>query len=72
MAQAAMTAGTDAKATVRAELDGVKADARTSLTATEAKQVCDAYGIPLPEEAVATSPQEAAALARGIGFPVVM
>jgi acyl-CoA synthetase (NDP forming) len=72
MAQAAASAGKDDRETVRAVLDGVKADGRTSLTATEAKQVCDAYGIPLPEEGVATSPHEAAALAREIGYPVVM
>ncbi len=60
------------KAAVRAVLDTVKADGRTSLTAPEAKQVCDAYGIPLPQEGLATSADQAAQLADGIGYPVVM
>ena len=57
---------------VRKILDAVKADKRTSLTAPEGKLVCDAYGIPVPKEGVATSAAEAAKLATGMGFPVVM
>jgi acetyl coenzyme A synthetase (ADP forming)-like protein len=53
-------------------LDRVKADSRTSLTAPECKQVCDAYDIPLPKEGLATSAAEAAKIAAGIGYPVVM
>jgi acyl-CoA synthetase (NDP forming) len=64
-------AGPD-KAAVRKVLDGVKADGRTSLTAPEGKLVCDAYGIPVPQEGVAGSAAEAAKLAGGMGFPVVM
>ncbi|MDH3239036.1 MAG: acetate--CoA ligase family protein [Alphaproteobacteria bacterium] len=60
------------KAAVRSVLDKVKAAGRTSLTAPEAKAVCDAYGIPLPAEGIATSAPEAAEIAGGIGFPVVM
>jgi acyl-CoA synthetase (NDP forming) len=60
------------QATVRSVLDQVKAAGRTALTAPEAKQVCDAYGIPLPREAMATSADEAAQRAAEIGFPVVM
>ncbi len=60
------------KAAVRKVLDTVKADGRTSLTAPEAKIVCDAYGIPLPQEGLALSAEEAARLASTIGFPVVM
>jgi acetyl coenzyme A synthetase (ADP forming)-like protein len=58
--------------TVRAVLDQVKADGRTALTAPEAKQVCDAFNIPLPNEGLATSTAEAARVADGIGYPVVM
>jgi acetyl coenzyme A synthetase (ADP forming)-like protein len=61
-----------AKDAVRKILDAVKADNRTSLTAPEGKLVCDAYGIPVPKEAVATSAAEAAKIATDIGFPVVM
>jgi acetyl coenzyme A synthetase (ADP forming)-like protein len=62
----------DRQAAVRGVLDRVKADGRTSLTAPECKEVCDAYGIPLPQEGLATSADEAASIAAGIGYPVVM
>ncbi|MDH3418470.1 MAG: acetate--CoA ligase family protein [Gammaproteobacteria bacterium] len=62
----------DRQATVRAVLDRVKAEGRTSLTAPECKEVCDAYGIPLPKEGLASSAAEAASIAAGIGYPVVM
>jgi acetyl coenzyme A synthetase (ADP forming)-like protein len=65
-------AATSAKAEVRKILDAVKADKRTSLTAPEGKLVCDAYGIPVPKEGVAKSAAEAAKMAGGMGFPVVM
>ena len=48
---------------VRAVLDQVKADGRTALTAPECKTVCDAYGIPLPQEGLADSPAAAVAIA---------
>jgi acetyl coenzyme A synthetase (ADP forming)-like protein len=60
------------KAKVRQLLDAVRASGRTSLTAPEGKQVCDAYGIAVPGEGVATSAAEAGKLAAGMGFPVVM
>ncbi len=60
------------KDAVRKILDRVKAEKRTSLTAPEGKQVCDAYGIPVPREAVATSAADAAKIASDMGFPVVM
>jgi acyl-CoA synthetase (NDP forming) len=60
------------KTAVRAILDKVKAEGRTSLTAPEGKLACDAYGIAVPKEGVATSAAEAAKMAAGIGFPVVL
>jgi acetyl coenzyme A synthetase (ADP forming)-like protein len=60
------------KDAVRKVLDAVKANKRTSLTAPEGKLVCDAYGIPVPGEGVASSAADAAKLAEGMGFPVVM
>ena len=42
------------------------------LGAAEARQLLDAFGVPLVDEAVATSAAEAARLASGFGFPVVM
>ncbi len=62
----------DAKATVREVLDAVRADGRDALSAPEAKRVADAYGIPVPQEGLATSAQEAVSLAEGMGFPVVL
>jgi len=60
------------KTEVRRILDKVKAEGRTSLTAPEGKLVCDAYGIRVPKEGVATSAVDAAKLATGMGFPVVL
>ena len=57
---------------VRAVLDQVRADGRSALTAREGKRVCEAYRIPMPEEGLATSVDEAASLAERIGFPVVL
>ncbi len=60
------------KAAVRSVLDRVRSENRSSLTAPEAKTVCDAYGIPVPKEGLATSADAAVKLAEGMGFPVVM
>ena len=57
---------------IRAILDQARAEGRTSLTAPEGKILCDAYGIPVPKEAVATSAEDAAKAASGMGYPVVM
>ena len=62
----------DAKSTVREVLDAVRADGRDALSAPEAKRVADAYGIPVPQEGLATSAEEAVSLAEGMGFPVVL
>src|SRR6516165_2937585 len=60
------------KNAVRQLLDSARTAGRTSLTAPEARAICDAYGITVPKEGVATSAAEAAKLAASIGFPVVM
>jgi len=60
------------KNAVKAILDKVKAEGRTSLTAPEGKLVCDAYAITVPREAVATSAADTAKLAAEMGFPVVL
>ena len=59
------------QAAVREVLDAVRADGRDALSAPEAKKVCDAYGIPVPGEGLATSAEEAVSLAEEIGYPVV-
>ena len=60
------------QARVQAVFEGVKAAGRTVLTAPEAREVCEAYGLPVPKEGLARSIEEAARLAREIGFPVAM
>ena len=60
------------KTVVQKVLDTVRAEKRSSLTAPEGKKVCDAYGIPVPKEGLATSSKEAAKLAKKVGFPVVL
>ena len=60
------------QAAVGEVLDAVRSDGRTALSAPEAKRVCDAYGIPVPGEGLATSADEAVALAEEIGLPVVL
>src|SRR5688500_3034671 len=57
---------------VRSVLDTVKAEGRTALTAPEGKRVCEAYGIAVRREGVATSAADAAAFATAMGFPVVL
>src|ERR1700723_2564076 len=60
------------KNAVRKILDQAKAAKREALTAPEARGVCEAYGITIPKEGLAKTAEEAAKLAAGIGFPVVM
>ncbi len=60
------------KAAVQAVLDKVRAEGRTSLTAPESKQICEAYGIPTPQAGLATSTEEAVHLAEEISYPVVL
>ena len=67
-----MTMITNPTDEVRRVLDTVKAEGRTALTAPEGKRVCEAYGITVPKEGVATSAADAAAIATAMGFPVVL
>jgi acetyl coenzyme A synthetase (ADP forming)-like protein len=60
------------RAAVGEVLGAARAEGRTSLSAPEAKRVCDAYGIDVPREGLATSAEEAVALAEEIGHPVVL
>ncbi|MFD3688801.1 acetate--CoA ligase family protein [Nocardiopsis sp. NPDC058631] len=59
------------RAAVREVLDRARAEGRTALTAPEGRVLADAYGIPVPGEALAHSAEEAAALAQDLGLPVV-
>ncbi len=60
-----------AKDTVRKILDTIKAEGRDSLTAPEGKLVCDAYGITVPQEGVASSADEAVQMASSMGTVVL-
>ncbi len=65
-------ASQDARRAVREILDRARAGGRDALTAPEGKLVCDAYGIAVPREAVAASPNQAVGIASDMGFPVVL
>src|SRR5262245_50520322 len=60
------------KDAVREILDKARAEGRDGLTAPEGRLVCTAYGIPTPGEGLATSADEAVALADELGGPVVL
>jgi acetyltransferase len=57
---------------VSALIDKVRGSGRTILTEYESKQVLAAYGIPTVETRLATSADEAVAVADEIGYPVVL
>ncbi|WP_017573587.1 acetate--CoA ligase family protein [Nocardiopsis halotolerans] len=59
------------RAAVREVLDRARAEGRSALTAPEGRVLADAYGIPIPGEALARSAEEAAELAGELGLPVV-
>jgi acetyl coenzyme A synthetase (ADP forming)-like protein len=60
------------KEKVRSILDQVAADGRTTAGDAEAREVLEAYGIPLPKTGLAKTADEAVAMAEAIGYPVVM
>lgn len=49
-----------------------KAEGRAALTEAESKAVLKEYGVPVVNEIVAVTPEEAVASAHAIGFPVVL
>lgn len=59
-------------ATAREIISKAHAAGRTLLTEYESKRILTAYGIPTVETHVATTPEEAVAIARRIGYPVVL
>jgi acetyltransferase len=65
-------AGDKSSEHVRAILDRARHAGRTVLTEVESKEVLAAYGIPTVDTRIATSSAEAVAVARAIGFPVVL
>ncbi|MDX9864391.1 MAG: acetate--CoA ligase family protein [Anaerolineaceae bacterium] len=53
-------------------IEGARADGRDSLTEVEAKLVFKIYGMPVTQNLLATSEDEAVKLANQIGYPIVM
>ncbi|MFD0772706.1 acetate--CoA ligase family protein [Streptomonospora algeriensis] len=56
---------------VRAVLDRARSENRSALTAPEGKALAEAYGIPVPREALAATADEAVSMAVELGLPVV-
>lgn len=57
---------------INAILEAARSAGRDSLSAADARDLCIAYGIPVPDEGLAASADEASSIAARIGFPVVM
>lgn len=57
---------------VKEIIDHLKANNRTLLTELESKQVLEAYGIPIVKTGIAITETEAIALAKEMGYPVVL
>ena len=57
---------------LRATINSAFAAGRRALSAPEAQQLCEAYGISTPRQALATTASEAAEVAAKLGFPVVL
>ncbi len=60
------------KKALRTTINSALAAGRQALSAPEAQQLCDAYGIPTPKSGLATTAADAAKLAARFGFPVVL
>jgi len=60
------------KQTVQDLLDKARAEGRESFTAPEGRRICQAYGIPVPGEGLASTAAEAVMLAAQLGGPVAM
>ncbi len=63
---------TNASDTIRKILDDAKAAGTAILGPGDARAICEAYGVPLPKDGLATSADEAAQLAGEFGYPVVL
>jgi len=60
------------KPPVRALFDRVCEEGRVSIGDTEAREVLEAYGFPVPQSRLAETPEEAVDIAEEIGYPVVL
>lgn len=71
-AEAAEMGRAQARSAAQAALAAARSAGRRALDAAEARPLLTAYGIPVPREALVTTPEEAAARAAEIGFPVAL
>jgi acetyltransferase len=62
----------NARPQISEQLESIRCQGRTILTEFEAKEVFKAYGIPVVETLIATSPAQAVAHANELGYPVVL
>jgi len=62
----------DGSKVAREVIDRVRADGRIAMTEVEAKQIFNAYGLPIAPTNLATSEDDAVELAHKITYPVVM
>ncbi len=60
------------KSRARKVIKGARAEGRINLTIIESLRLAKAYGIPVPEAAIARNTREAGELADKVGYPVVM
>ena len=60
------------KKILRTAIDSALARGRRALSAPEAQQFCEAYGIPTPQQSMAKTAGEAAKIGSRLGFPVVL
>ncbi len=60
------------KAKAKRVFDKVKRDGRSNLLEEEGQEILRAYGFPLPKSSLAKNENEAAKIAKKIGYPVVM
>jgi len=57
---------------VRELFDRVRSEGRVSIGDTEAREVLEAYGFPIPQSRLAETPEEAIEFAEEMGYPVVL
>ncbi|MDH7487532.1 MAG: acetate--CoA ligase [Anaerolineae bacterium] len=57
---------------VREVFDRVRQEGRVSIGDAEAREIMQAYGLPMPQSVLAATAEEAVAAAEQIGYPVVM
>ena len=58
--------------TVQSVIDRVRSEQRSTIGDAESREILQAYGMRIPRSEVAETPEQAAEIAREIGFPVVL